>query len=147
MGESGVTGKPREIDFFETSATLGFYSGGSITGDLRREDVTEETHPVMNLLRPFRAAREWIVPKRFNWRFTLTNALDGTLQREVPPNIAAARNIPAPHETRLQPAIDCLDCHGKHDMWIPAPNTVKSLVKAGRLDILGDKKGYFLGNP
>lgn len=148
LGLSGVTGGPREIDFFETAATAGFYSGGSITGDLGAEDVTEQQHPILNLRRPFRRAREWIVPRGFNWLFALTNAVDGTLAREVPPNIAAARNIPAPHRTRLQPPIDCLDCHGKHDMWIPARNEVKDLVKAGRVDILGDQSGHtFLGDP
>ncbi len=134
---SGVTGKPRRVDMFHTLAGREGTGWGSITHDIKDQDVDIGTHPVMNLLEFKDAAREAIFEGPNGMPlFALFNGA-GARQDEVPPDVAVDRTIPTPHTMRLQPAIGCIRCHGTEEGWKPLTNDVKRLT-GGRLDIFDD---------
>lgn len=69
---------------------------------------------------------------------------EGALVREAPPELVSDTTIPAPHGSRLQPAISCIRCHCikrgelEPDGWIPVERDLAKLLRAG-LDVFGDK--------
>ncbi len=146
---SDITGKPREVSSFHTPADREGGSFGAITGDIKDADVDIGDRSFANLLSPRRQAREAIFTTRTGFSvFALFNG-EGTLQDEVPPDVAVDSTIPAPYTRRLQPAIGCIRCHGidGSDGWKPLVNDVKRLI-SGRLDIFGDlSRGHRSVNP
>jgi len=132
---SAVTGKPRRIDVF-----YGLGRGGNlctITHDISDEDVGAGQHPIRNLLEFRDSAREIIVERpNGTHAFALTNA-QGEFQDAAPDNVARDHTVPAPHTSRLQPAISCIRCHGPHDGLQPFGNDVKTILKS-RLDVFAD---------
>jgi hypothetical protein len=140
---SEVTGKPRVVFMLPTLSNRDGQSWGAITEDVGDDQIDLGDVGYANLLDPHGKAREALFPKANGLiEGALFNDADA-LQDEVPPDVAAARNRPVPHTTRLQPLRDCLDCHyaAGHDGWIPAPNDVKAILagwKGRRLDIFGD---------
>jgi hypothetical protein len=150
---SGITGRPRRADFLRTLAGLDSQSIVSVTHDIRQQDIDIGSHPVMNLLNFKDAAREVIFERTNGLHgFALFNG-DGKRQDEVPPDIAADHSIPAPHATRLQPAIGCIRCHGKDAGWRVVHNDAKKLL-GGLLDVFPNRKadevdrlaGLYAGN-
>jgi hypothetical protein len=140
---SGVTGKPRQIEFFRTlSGRIDAGTGLiSFTHDLADDDVDIDTHPVANLLNFTDKAREVIYERRNGLHgYALFNG-QGALQDEAPFDVVLDHTIPAPFTQRLQPAISCISCHEAEgsDGWKKVTNDVKQLVKPDRkLDIFGD---------
>ena len=130
---SGVTGKPRRIDFFNGLQR----NAVAITHDVFDEDVGARFHPLRNLIDFQDRAREVIVQRPNGMHaFALFDA-SGALQSSVPDNIARDHTIPAPHTGRLQPAIGCIRCHGSDDGWKPFGNDVARILSS-RLDVFGD---------
>ena len=156
--KSGVTGKPRRVDFFKTLASRDSQSIYITTRDLRTQDIDIGQHPIMNLLKVKDAAREaiWEMPNGL-LGYAIFNG-EGALQDEVPPDVAADTTIPSPYGTRLQPAISCMRCHKTIRGWQPVQNDVKKLL-GKYLDLFDDitkKKpddaiiriaGLYAGNP
>lgn len=130
---SGVTGRPRRADFLRTLAGLESQSIISVTHDIKAADIDIGTHPIMNLLN-FRDAGREVIFERPNGLHGFV-LFDGQGKRvdEVPPDIAADHSIPAPHATRLQPAISCIRCHGQDSGWRTVHNDAKKLL-SGVLD-------------
>lgn len=140
---SGVTGRPRQMEFFRTLAGRVDQGSGliSITHDLRDQDIDVGTHPIANLLAFKDFAREVIFQRPNNLHgYALFNAA-GKLQVEVPPDVAKDHTIPAPFTAKLQPAISCISCHEAEgsDGWKPVANSVQALVGIKtKADIFGD---------
>lgn len=138
MEFSRVTGKPREVLAFHVPADRQGVAWGSITGDIKDADIDIGDHPMANLLKPRRQAREAIFPGRTS--FPVFAVFDGQGKRvdEVPPDVAKDNTIPHPFPDRLQPAIGCLRCHGPDSGLKPVVNDVKLITASNRLDIFGD---------
>ena len=134
---SGVTGRPRRVDFLKTLASRDSQSLYVTTHDLKAQDIDIGQHPIMNLLKFKDAAREaiWELPNGL-LGYVLFDG-NGTLQDEVPPDVAADTTIPAPYGTRLQPAISCIRCHKTTRGWQPVKNDVKQLLSKF-LDVFDD---------
>lgn len=136
---SGITGRPRRADFLRTLVGLDSQSIISVTHDIRQQDIDIGTHPVMNLLAFKDAAREVIFEKTNGLHgFALFDG-EGKRQDEVPPDIAPDHLVPAPHPTRLQPAIGCIRCHNKEGGWRTVHNDAKKLL-TNLLDIFPNRK-------
>lgn len=136
---SNITGRPRRIDFLRTLAGLDTQSFVSVTHDIKAEDIDIGKHPVMNLLDFKDAAREIIFEKANGLHgFALYDG-NGKRTDEAPPDIAIDHLVPAPHSTRLQPAIGCIRCHGKEGGWRVVNNDAKKLL-GGLLDIFPSRK-------
>lgn len=144
---SEVTGSPRRMDFFRSrGGRLDVTSGlVSITHDIANQDVDIGSHPIMNLLKFKDKAREIIWERQNGLHgYALIKAEDGSLQDEVPPDVAKDHTIPPPHTSRLQGSISCKACHEAEgsDGWKLVTNDVKKLVGAQRknkkLNLFGD---------
>lgn len=124
---SGVTGKPRRIDFL-----FGVFGNpASITHDIADEDVDPDQHPLLNLLQFDDRAREVIVARPNGTHAFALFDDRGDFQDSVPDNIAHDDTIPAPHTKRLQPAISCIRCHGPFDGYKPFQNEVAQVLSSG----------------
>ncbi len=139
---SGVTGSPRQMEFFRTlSSRLDIGSGLiSITHDLKNQDIDIDTHPIANLLDFKDAAREVIWERQNGLHgYALFNGA-GTLQDEAPPDVVKDHTIPSPFTARLQSSISCISCHETEgsDGWKRVTNDVKTLVGKNKADIFGD---------
>lgn len=142
---SGITGKPRRVDLFPTLSSRHGSSIVTVTHDIRDQDVDVGQHAILNLLQVKDFAREVIFTRANGFNgYALFNA-DGVLQREVPPDVAVDRTIPAPHSPRLQPAISCISCHEGEgsDGYKALTNDVKALLgqKLDIFDDLSERKG------
>ena len=137
---SNITGDPRAIEYFFTSSTRASVgpSGVAITRDWFDGKIDPKRHPLKNLLTYKEDGGEAMgfLPNGM-MTFILFNG-KGDLIREAPPNLASDRTIPPPHQTRLQPMISCVRCHGPQEMWIEAPNDVLRYVKRGKADVFDD---------
>jgi hypothetical protein len=158
---SGVTGKPRRMDFYPTLAAGLRQSFVSITIDPVDEDIDIGTHPLMNLIKVEGKAKE-VIAVRQNGLHEFS-AWNGKNQRqdEVPFNVAHDRTIPRPYTMRLQGAISCIRCHISGNGWQPVTNDVTKLLGGKKLDVFADKGGkgdlvddldrlnglYFAGDP
>jgi hypothetical protein len=135
---SGVTDKPRRVDWFKGLAARESSGDVFLTHDTADEDVEAEQDPIRNLAHFKDRAREGIAPRSNGLQeYALFNAA-GELQRSVPDNIARDGTIKFPTTSRLQPGIGCIRCHGPFDGLQPLPNDVKAMVESGEIDILGD---------
>ncbi len=129
---SGVTAKPRRVDFFYGTAVRP--SAGvplvTLTHDPQDGDIDPRQHPVKSLLNSRDRARE-LICQRPNG--TLAYAIfdaAGKLQNTVPDNVAKDHTIPSPFTARLQCAISCISCHGPNEGWQPCPNDVQVMLRA-----------------
>lgn len=138
---SGITGRPRRIDFLRQLAGRleDVQSFVSVTHDIKAEAIDIGTHPIMNLLNFKDDAREVIFEKQNGLHGFVLFDGNGKRQDEVPPDIAADHSVPAPHATRLQPAIGCIRCHASESGWRVVHNDVKKLV-GGLFDIFPSRK-------
>lgn len=137
---SGVTGKPRAIEFFQGSGRVSANSGLVIsTLDTADEDTDPGADPIRNLIK-FRFAAREVLAELPNGliEYTLFDA-EGKLQDVVPDNIAHDHTIPAPHTSRLQPGISCMRCHGPSDGWLPFRADARTLL-AGLLKAYDDEQ-------
>jgi hypothetical protein len=149
---SGVTGRPRRIDFLRTlSGHVAFNTSLlSITQDLKRGSIDIDQHPLFNL-DPFSRvkfdAKELIreITNGLN-EFVLFNG-NGDLLDQATDDVAADSTIPAPYGNVLEPAIGCIRCHAKGRGWQTVTNDVALLTQKGKdrpaalLDILDDISG------
>lgn len=141
--KSGVTGKPRAVDFLPaTNRRVGDGPAAVvITSDPFDESIDVTQHAIMTLgkaaLRPDGFEVIYIDANGLN-AYALYNGKK-ELVDEAPPNLVADSTIPRPHTQRLQPAISCIRCHEAEgsDGWKPVANDVQTLVDRG-LDIFGD---------
>lgn len=141
MFKSGVTGKPRRIDFFRSPSNRDGTGVVSVTHDTLDKSIDVGQHAMMNLIEFRDDGREGIFEQRNGLHGFYIADGRGRLVDEAPPDLVADHTIPAPHGRRLQPAISCIRCHGaaRDDGWKPAQNQVKLLIeKSKRLDVLGD---------
>ncbi len=129
---SGVTAKPRRVDFFYGTGVRP--SAGvplvTITHDPQDGDIDPRQHPIKSLLNAQDRARELILQRPNG---TLAYAIfdaAGKLQNTVPDNVAKDHTIPPPFTARLQCAISCISCHGPNEGWQPCPNDVQLMLKA-----------------
>lgn len=126
MFRSGVTAKPRRVDFFR--GPLGVVS---VTHDVADNATRATQHPMRNLLAFQDAAREAIAEKANGLHsFALFDNF-GKLQAEAPPTIVADHRVPAPHTNRLEGAISCIRCHGGDGGWKPVRNDVLAMLGNG----------------
>lgn len=128
---SGVTAKPRRVDFFYGTGVRP--SSGlpliSITHDPQDGDVDPKQHPMKSLLNLQDRARE-LLAQRANG--TIAYGIfdqNGKLVETVPDNVAKDHTIPAPHTARLQCAISCISCHGPNEAWQPCSNDVQVMLR------------------
>lgn len=141
---SDVTAHVRRVDFFRSRLPRLDVGTGvvSFSQDLAQDKIDVDTHPFLNLLDFQADAREGIWERANGLHgYVLIKAKDGSLQREVPPDIAKDHTIAAPHTARLQAALGCIACHETEgsDGWKPVVNDVKRLLGgATKLDIFGD---------
>jgi hypothetical protein len=139
---SNVTGKPRRADFFHTLAARDTLSWGSITHDLRDQDIDINGHPLLNLLQAQDQAREAIFDRANGTHIYALFDGQGKLLDEATIEVVADHTIPAPHTPRLQCALSCIACHETDgsDGWKAIPNELATLVhgQKGSIDILTD---------
>ncbi len=136
MLRSGVTGRPRRVDFFPALS----FGIGSITRDVKEANVKADSHPLRNLLEFVDDGSEIIVSMPCGLLDYLLADGDGNIVDEAPPDLVSDRTVPEPHVTRLQPAISCISCHGiKGDEgWRVVKNDVDTILRGGRLNVFDD---------
>lgn len=131
---SDVTGKPRRVDMWRTQLTRPSKGTGLIAATFDQRDGAQltENDPLLNLESFKFAGSEMILELGSGFHeFTLWDNR-GRLVKSVPDDIAADDQIPHPFTKRLQPAVGCIRCHGKHDGWQPIANRVQDrLVETG----------------
>lgn len=136
---SNVTGRPRRVDIFRTSAghVTADQSIISVTHDLKRQSIDIGTHPLMNLIEFRDDARE-VIYERANslLGYVLFNGA-GKLQVSVPDDIASDHTIPIPNGSVLQPAIGCIRCHKGDGGWQILTNDVEKLL-GDKFDVFDD---------
>lgn len=135
MFRSGVTGKPRRIDIYPT-LTGGV---GSITRDILDGETGPDAHPIRSLLELRAQGAEVIVQRADGLHDFLLADAKGNILDEAPPDLVRDHTIPAPHTSRLQPAISCIRCHGPEpsEGWQPVTNDVARLLGT-RLNVFAD---------
>jgi hypothetical protein len=146
MRQSGVTERPRMVEFFRSFA--GHVNENtsivSRTHDLARENIDYGNAPLLNLLKFDDDGREGIAEDANGFHlFWAANGAKkvgdvepGEIVDAVPDRIIAGdRSVP--HNTVLEPAISCIRCHASDAGWRIVRNDVKYLVK-DLLDIFTD---------
>lgn len=136
---SNITGRPRRADFVRTLASRDGQSIVSVTHDIKQQSIDVGVHPVMNLLDFKDDARELIAEKTNGLHLFALFDGNGKRQDEAPPDVAVDHTIPAPHSTRLQPAIGCIRCHAPDSGWRAVHNDAKKLL-GGLLDVFPTRK-------
>lgn len=140
MFRSGVTGKPRRVDWFHGPDSRNGTGAISITHDFRDQDIDIKTHPIMNLINIDAKAYEVIAEAGNGMhRYALFDDKQKLLD-EAAPDVAVDRTVPAPNSARLQSAISCMACHEADgsDGWKPLHNDVKAMLGRGKLDVFAD---------
>jgi hypothetical protein len=138
---SGVTGKPRRVDWFHGPDARDGTGAISVTHDLRDQDVDVGTHPVFNLLHFKEAATEVILEGTNGMHVYTIHGANQELLDEAAQEVVSDRTVPNPFPPRLQPALSCIACHEEDgsDGWKPTPNDVRTmLARRTRLDVFGD---------
>jgi hypothetical protein len=136
---SGVTGRQRRVDFFNTPSGRGwdFVGLGSVTHDIRQEDIDVDTHSVMNLLvfKDFAREEIFVGPNGLHVYAIFDGA--GKLLDEAAINVVVDRTVPNPHPPRLQCAISCISCHEADgsDGWKSVRNDAKTLLNSKIMDV------------
>ena len=138
---SGVTGRKRRVDFFNTPSGHAWdvMGVGSITHDIRQEDTDVGTHPLMNLLTFKDNAREDIFVGPNGMHVYAIFDGNGKLLDEAAINVVSDRTIPSPHPPRLQCAMSCIACHEADgsDGWKNIGNDVKKMMSNRRDPLTG----------
>lgn len=136
---SGVTGKPRRVDFFHGPDSRLGTGAVSVTHDLRDQDVDIGTHPMFNLLDFQAAATEVIIEGTNGFPVYTIHGDKGQLLDEAAQEVVTDRTVPSPFPPRLQPALSCIACH-EEDGWRPVANDVKTMLarRLTSLDAFGD---------
>jgi hypothetical protein len=138
---SGVTGKPRMVEWFhgpdngEGTGTI------SITNDLRDQDIDIGTDPMMNLLNQKALAFEVIAEKGNGFHLYALFDDKQSLLDEGAITVAADRTVPEPHMPRLQSGVSCIACHETEgsDGWKLLHSDITDFVNGkNKLDILTD---------
>lgn len=139
---SGVTDKPRRVDFFNVRSgrAWDFMGIGSITHDLRDRDIDVDVHPVMNLIDFKDQAREEIFVGPNGLHVYAIFDGKGKLLDEAALDVVTDRTVPGNAAPKLQPALSCIACHEAEGSggWRGMTNDVKLL--------LGDRRDTF-GRP
>ena len=150
------TSKPGIVSFVPTDIGRRGLAGLWITKDPSSADIATDKHPLFNLLdyKPFAEEHIAIRPDGL-CDFALFDAR-GNVQAAAPIDgdnfVASDFRKPKPRvvglhfggtaDTRLEPAVSCLRCHGPSDWLLPVRNDALELVKARlgdrRPDILDD---------
>jgi hypothetical protein len=138
--KSGVTGKPREVEWFHGPDSRDGTGAFSITHDLANKDVDIGTHPLYNL-EYIRAAAYEVIGEGTNG-FPVYAIYDGDqklLDVADATQVVADRTVPDPFPPALQCGDSCLACHcAQGDVgWKPLRNDAKRML-SGRLDVFGD---------
>lgn len=140
MLPSDITGKPRRVDLIQGSGARPTVASalGAITYDQRDGAQAAVNDPLMNM-EDFEYAGSEVIVEMPNGthEFTLWDA-KGRLVDSVPDDIACDSEIPDPYTKRLQPAIGCVRCHGKHDGWQPLTNKVLPGLLRAQLRVFTD---------
>lgn len=163
MFRSNVTGKPRSVVLFAGAQGRISVNQGlvAITQDMRDSDVDPLADPLLNLLRHKFPAIELFAEMQngmiayglYTGDINGDGEYDaaqgeGELVRSAPDDIASDATVPAPHTTRLQPAISCIRCHIQQrgevqpEGWLDLTNDVQKMLKS-RLDVFGEKPNHF----
>ena len=132
MFRSGVTGKPRRIEFWNGSGVRPTVGAGlvTITSDIKDGNLNPRQHPIKSLASTQADARELIAMKPNGFLIFALFDGQGKLANEVPPDIAMDHTIEAPHTRRLEPGLSCIACHGPEDGFRKASNDVQKLLGA-----------------
>lgn len=128
---SNITGKPRAIEYFFTTAARPSVGpvGVSLTRDYLVGKVDSTAHAFRNLLNyKFDGTEAMGFLPNGMMSFVLFNG-DGSLARSAPDKLVSDRTVPSPHQTLLQTPISCYRCHGTTDMWMDASNDIYALSK------------------
>jgi hypothetical protein len=149
---SGVTGRPRRIDFLRTlsghvARNYGFLS---ITQDLKRSSIDIDQHPLFNL-DPFGRGKfdaKELIRETTNGlnEFVLFDGAGGLLDQAAD-DVASDSTIPPPYGNVLEPAIGCIRCHAGGRGWQTVTNDVIELTQKTKgnpgplLDIFDDLGG------
>lgn len=134
---SGVTGKPRRVDVFQTPAGREGSGLASVTHDLLDQDIDTGTHPIMNLLNFKDAAREDIFEGPNGMHAYAIFDGNGKLLDEADINAVSDRTVPSPHPPKLEGCLSCMACHEAEgsDGWRDVRNDARTLL-GGRKDPL-----------
>lgn len=149
---SDVTGKPRQISFFNRPAPTGRIQGWiSITFDTLDTNRDPNAHAILSLGEAVKNhdGTEVILEENNGHLLYLLYDGDGKLADVAPPDLVRDSTIPAPHTNQLQPAISCIRCHGgeKEQGWKAFSNDVLDLTDPtnGGLLIIGDASQFSNG--
>ena len=144
MFQSGVTGKPRAIDFVPAT-NLRVGDGQSfvvITSDVKDASIDATQHAIQTL------RKQIFKPDGHEVIFSANNGMQGyalydgqgTRVDEAPPDLVMDTTIPAQFSKRLQSCSSCIRCHeadAASNGLKPVANDVQTLLDRG-LDIYGD---------
>ena len=134
---SGVTGKPRAVEYIQGPAGVVVWSE-----DIADANDDPKANPIRTLIRPRIDAIEVIAIKANGFcAFALYDG-QGALQDVVPDNITHDHTATGRATSRLQPAISCIRCHAPEQGFRTAVNDVADIRKAAaehglRFDVLG----------
>lgn len=146
MWRSGVTGKPRAIEFFygtNVRPSLG-PSLVTVTRDYFDGPIDGTRHALKNLLNYRYDGSEQIgmLPNGM-LVFALFDAA-GDLVDVAPQELVTDRTVPAPHTANLQAAVSCIRCHAPGEGWKDARNDIKLLTTGEyAIDIFDDESSGF----
>lgn len=138
--KSGVTGKPREAEWFHSPDSRDGTGAFSITHDLANKDVDIGVHPLYNLTYIHAAAYEVIAEGTNGFPvYAIYDGDEKLLENADANQVVADRTVPSPNTPLLQCGDSCLACHcAQGDVgWKPLRNDAKRLL-SGRLDVFGD---------
>jgi hypothetical protein len=147
MVRSRVTGKPRDVDWFNTpGAQANVNAAGFITGDLFDESIDIGQPAYANLEKPARDGREAIFPGLNKFPICILVDSKGALVDSAPDKLVSDTTIPDPHGKILQPARSCIICHGifGDSGWRALRNDVQAMFNprlSPRLDVFDDRGG------
>lgn len=135
---SGVTGKPRSVEYIQGPAGVVVWSE-----DIADANGDPKANPIRTLIQPRVDAIEIIAIKANGFcDFALYDG-KGALQDVVPDNITHDHTATGRATSRLQPAISCIRCHAPEQGFRTAVNDVADLRKEAaeyglRFDIVGE---------
>lgn len=131
---SDVTGQPRAIEYFFTSATRPSVGPSAvfITRDWFLGKIDAGRHPIKNLLNYNHDGTEALgfLPNGM-MSFVLFDDKGGLID-VAPQTLVTDRTVPIPHPANLQPPISCIRCHGPTDMWMGATNDIMAFTKGAQ---------------
>lgn len=142
MWRSGVTGKPRAVEFFygtNLRPSLG-PSLLTITRDYFDGAIDGKRHVMKNLLfYKFDGSEQIGMLPNGMPVFALFDAAGGLVD-VAPQELVTDTTVPDQHTKNLQSAISCIRCHASDEGWKPARNDVKLLTEGEyAIDIFDDE--------